>query len=727
MQRLRSVLRAAIPLTLLAIACSGEHRPAAGLMVALDTDLVVPTGINEVGLYVEHIKDGVRKLVLAQEAKPLLDAQGRYTVQFTATLAIEAGEDPQSDRIRARFIGFDGAGAAVAMREARVQVPATDLRRLSLPLRYINEGSVQDTQSTSQALGIRQAQEGGDVFTRYRHPSCGVDETLGDDGECTTIDVDVDSLPLEADFVPSATCMDTAACFGEGRGVRELALQGCQVTVPDHTATTVALAIPAPGYPTGRTALPSAQPIDSGLYTYANGVITLAPALCRHTTRDAVTTVLVSAKCAPRAPSTPICADWQQVKGAAPETEDRFVDDPPTPDASVDAAADAGEDADSSLQEPDAGDSGDGGDGGAQEGFDREITIPAGYDTLESFAATSTGETWLALTGASTELRMVPEGFGTTAAGAAFATTIDKLYLELDEAKNAYLIPGPTASDRNAAVLRHQNPAVLPLQLGNCAQATTDTTFFTVGKLGAQTIGVFATGSGLVSGALADLANPECFPTAHASSQSFTYLERGGAMAGNWYLPLVHANDLLFVDPNDDGLVGTSPLVPARASAAALQSFIDIGNDEALVTGRSLNGSSYDGVFYRAALVDGKPMVDDLIPVRPYPSFVWMQREVFGAQGVACARMLSGISPGFFRGLSCIVRDGAGFTAVEDLNLGAEVDIHVYGDATYVYFAKLCYKDAATGNDKVRVVATPWSKVTLATFADVQFGCPSLD
>lgn len=707
----------------MAVAC-GEEKPGSGLVLVLDSDLSIPDSVDEVGLYVEHVVGDRHTLILAQEAKPLYDPEAkRFTLPFTQTFTIEAGLDTKNDRIRARFVAYGHDGTAVGMREARSAVPSADARQLRLPIRFVNEGRVQDTLNTGPVptgagVSLRQLAPGtrADPFGRFRHPECGEDQTLGDAGECIGIDVDIEKLPTGIEVVPSESCFDTIGCFSNQSeaGVRELPLgAGCTISVPPRTGENLAIAVPAAGYPTGHDAIPSVQPLDAGLYARAGATLTLVPPLCKRLQDAGVSTVLVSARCGPRLLDAPICAEWQATTTKQPTTDDRFLDEVDDGDASTDGdAADPGPDGDAGDAEPD----GDGGpDGGSAQAFVRAFSLTQATDrSIVSFAAAPDGEMWILFEGSESRLVRVPSS--PAIPNQVLDTTgLASKHVELGVDRSLYILPGaaigaayPRVLVRGAAEL-----ATLKFQNGGvCTDRATGSDKVTVGTFSGRTVALYgpmASGSFTWNGGAVLPADPTCFGTGTALQLQNTFLERGTELGGTWYVPDGHSASFATLSP----FPGTAPFAtfnhPQTNNPIAMQSSIAVANDHAIVIGRALGSTtgSFDLAYFRVtkagASLQGTPII--------WTTGRWASRETFGAQGRVCTRILSQVAAAErFWGVECVVRTP--LDTYEAFNTGptsVPADLHLFGDATYLYVAKLCHGGGVSTG--VRLVAKPWAEV----------------
>lgn len=281
------------------MACGSDTAPKAGLLIALDTQLTVPREVARVGLYIQHQHDGRNDLLLSQEVTPICTATG-CSVTFASTFAVQSSVSVDSnDRIRSRFVGYAPDGSALAMREARTAIPTADVRQLRLPLLFINANRVEDTSNaevapTRSAVGLRADAATSDVFSRFRMQGCKVDETLGDDGACASIDIPLEALPTGEALSPAASCFDVNACFGSERGVLEVALgTSCTIPLPTTRADSVAVAVAADGgYVTSRG---NVHPLDR---------CSPAPTSCARASKRSAARSTRSAACASRPQQT---------------------------------------------------------------------------------------------------------------------------------------------------------------------------------------------------------------------------------------------------------------------------------------------------------------------------------------------------------------------------------------------------------------------------------------
>ena len=278
-------------------------------MLGMATDLVVPSDIDAVALYIQHL-DATGAMVeqWSFSATPLYEpAQNAYVVHFPATLAVESN-GKGGDRVRVRAVAFaDGPQGPVPMlvRESRTQVPIDYVASLRLPLLWINYGTASDA---APGTGL----EDGDAFTRFGS-GCPADMTRGDDGVCTTIDVDVATLPRFADDAAAPEpCFDPDAVFRAGDDVvRQPVDRIVDCSIPlghayDPLRTQVALVTPS-GYAAGNDHV---RPLPLNAYRVEAQQLRLLPGACA--ALSGASAVLVSERV--QAPSvTTICSPWQDV------------------------------------------------------------------------------------------------------------------------------------------------------------------------------------------------------------------------------------------------------------------------------------------------------------------------------------------------------------------------------------------------------------------------------
>lgn len=741
MRRLRWSL---VP-ALLALGCKSEN--ASGVVLVLDTDMTVPDSIDEVGLYLDHEQDGRHSVVLAQRAKPIYDPEtGTYSVRFAATLGISSGESKSADRLRSRFVAFAADGAVVAMREARTTLPSTGVKQLRLPLLFVNAGRVQDTQAGLVApagSNVDFLEIGTDPranpFTRFRHPECADEQTLNDLGVCEGIDVAVESLPDYAEpeeGLPIA-CLSPVACFGETRGVRSVPLSAtCTASVPEAAANQVAVAVRTRrGYAIGGAQSVFVQPVDRTLYQYAAGTLTLEPALCAQVQREGLNEVLVSVKCAPKEPGTPICGAWRAGEAAplAPTTEG-FVDDGPAPHSD----AGDGSDGDGPLPDVDAPDSAP--SYRAIEAFDvaLERVNEESYDALVTFAATHEGadrapSVWAVVGGtqggepASHIRYAAPQAGVRTITGAESSMPMlpSDARLELGQGSHVYVL-APSNSDEypQRYVLAPGSNELTPLQYideTGAPQYDEIRSELAVGVLAQQTLAVHKSnrvGQPLfvarrpttAVGDVLDYAAP-LLDANVGEERPLTSFGRGSLFGSGFFIPPPgFGGSLLRVMSAPEALTVVPFTLPASAmlETYTARSFVSVDPQHAV----AVSVGNFDGgtALHHVVQDDGGlPVVTGNALLE---NGLRITDEAYGGHGVFCAR--ANDSQGVFAQIFCSRLGAAGFESFT-LTGDNEPNLHVFGDADYIYVAKLCLQYEPVSAAHLRVLAAPWVEWTEQT------------
>ncbi len=280
--------------TLLA-SCAKE--PAAGIVLGLQTDIVVPDGIDAVSLVVSDERTGA--IVGAPITRSV--TAGTNTVRFPATLTLETAFDeptfsvskpkkPRIGQIRVSLVGLHGnpaspsAGTAVILRRIVTTMPTDALHFLRIQLDALDRNSVAPVEKSlptgaafeANYRSIKSDCPSGDAFDRVL-------------GNCVRIpDLKGESLPLFAATSAStpATCFDTAAAFARGTRVQFASSAECTVALPagvpaDPSAVAVALEGDGILYPAD--APDDDAQASSGVpakYTFAGTSIRFDPGVC---------------------------------------------------------------------------------------------------------------------------------------------------------------------------------------------------------------------------------------------------------------------------------------------------------------------------------------------------------------------------------------------------------------------------------------------------------------
>ncbi len=195
-------------LPIVVMACSKE--PASGgLTLSMRTDLVVPTGVDVVGVYIVRVNGAAITPLLTSEVTAVYTdaSSNQKRAALPGTLAIISDGDPTST-VQVRIVAYDANRTPIAMREARVRVPTSANKLLPMPLLWLNTEDVNDASPgaggptpisrASAGLGFLGSAAPGEVgvkaFARFQSDFCGAERTLDDTGACAAIDIDPDSL-----------------------------------------------------------------------------------------------------------------------------------------------------------------------------------------------------------------------------------------------------------------------------------------------------------------------------------------------------------------------------------------------------------------------------------------------------------------------------------------------------------------------------------------------------
>ncbi len=219
-------------LPVLALACAKEPENG-GIMLSMNTDLTVPSGVDVVGLYIVRIDGRKVTPILTSEVKAEYEGtDGKLHIVLPGTLAIASDGNPDST-IQVRIVAYNDQRVPVAMREARVRVPAQALKTLPMPLLWLNADDVVDANPgaggpkpitpRSAGLGLLAAgsaePDGVDAFGRFTSDFCVPDQTLDDTGACASIDIDPSSLEdWQLKDPRSGLTEDAFASDGSNRG-----------------------------------------------------------------------------------------------------------------------------------------------------------------------------------------------------------------------------------------------------------------------------------------------------------------------------------------------------------------------------------------------------------------------------------------------------------------------------------------------------------------------------
>lgn len=342
-------------------------------MLGIRTDLKVPDKVDSVGIYMQRIEDGRATTLAPIEVKAQYGPSGKE-VHLPGSLAIENPGHPNV-RVRVRIVAYDGAGAPLVMREARVQVPTNRVASLPMPLLWLNTDDVKDADPSAggpvpvETQGLRPLQEGGhpvDGFGRFRSDFCGDEHTLDDRGACADIEIDVAGLedytpgaPLpdletsgdrgapatgegvaQRPFCPaneSSLCFDLARCLASGDDdpnyrpieiaadrIEGLGTANCSVVldgVPAMSVTDVALGVKTSETEgatctTGGACFIALDETSGATLDAASRRLTLPPGVCRKASKGSVLAVVASPLCKRRKAEQVTCSNQSCMDGS---------------------------------------------------------------------------------------------------------------------------------------------------------------------------------------------------------------------------------------------------------------------------------------------------------------------------------------------------------------------------------------------------------------------------
>jgi len=338
---LRAILRAALVLFCLSLSCSAK--PAAGLVVSVQTDMPLPKDVSEIRL--EVVAAGG-----LQFGNNYPVGAGYLLVPATLTLLPGAGGP-----VTIRLFAFQGEKVRM-LRESVTTIPTTRVATLRMPIQWLSTGMVTGGTRSSPGSVVTTCPSG-------KTPEQGgcIDNAVP---ESELADYDEGSVFGGGNGGGSGECYDLLACFASSI-TEELRTSDCTVADPGGDKVNVAMVLPASSGdgqcgPKGcLLPLPSGQ---SG-WTRVNGRLALPAAVCARMSAGTLEAVRVSTSCATSTADAPLCGPWSSVSGS-----------------STDAGAGIGSDGDVDSGEPIS-----------------ECTPPTGAGTTHGTANPVNGdETWTA-------------------------------------------------------------------------------------------------------------------------------------------------------------------------------------------------------------------------------------------------------------------------------------------------------------------------------------------
>ncbi len=296
-------LAAAAGLGLALLGCSPSQEPGA-LMLAISTDMFVPTDLQRIDVVVEA-EDELAPYRVEFNLAPLVG--GEF---LPGTFAINEGESP-GKRVHIRVIARGEQDARV-VREASLNVPRGRTATLNMPIQWLCDGEVR-------------------VDGQLHRSDCPDGETCKL-GSCVVDEVEEESLPdfVEAEVFGGGTadgggeCFHTVPCLEGGQNAA-VDMVDCVLRDQDASNLNVAVVLP-PGASGHCSETECLVPLDnselSGWWS-ERGDVHLPAAVCQRVA-ELGAAVRVSNDCASKTPSTPTCGLWTKVgtvPGSPSDTE----------------------------------------------------------------------------------------------------------------------------------------------------------------------------------------------------------------------------------------------------------------------------------------------------------------------------------------------------------------------------------------------------------------------
>jgi hypothetical protein len=213
---------------LLLPACRAEQ--AGAVMVAMQTDMVVPKDVTHVGVFVSY--DG--QIKMARVVKVDAETENGRVVRLPSTLAVVSSKDFPDARVRVRVMAFQaqsGEGETALLRarvarDAKFTIPKERRVLLRMPLQFINDGSAS---GEARKDGVLNLASRGLRFSDAIDTDTGLgafefrckDDKTSVLGDCVPSDIDASALPdfFEED-VFGRPGQPGAACFPAGAFAR---------------------------------------------------------------------------------------------------------------------------------------------------------------------------------------------------------------------------------------------------------------------------------------------------------------------------------------------------------------------------------------------------------------------------------------------------------------------------------------------------------------------------
>ena len=305
-----------------ASACGRKQRVPGQLIVAIDTDMALPTQIDTIELDVI-----IQGTTVVQNPLPV--GPGADNQPIPATLTLVAGPDPTLP-VTIRVLGIKN-GIARTLRQVITTVPADRIATLRMPVQWLCDGSAQAIVQPDGSVAYQSTCGAGATCKAGECVVSQVPETTLEDYQAQQI-FGGGSAP-QPSAQTAGTCFDTVPCM-VGGGV-EAPDDQCTVALPagDPSSLNVALRVAGDGIcdTTGTTCFVPLDGNSAEGWTVQAGRIALPAAVCSKLRGGLVAGVVVSSSCATKTLAVPPCGDWSSVVASADAAA-------PGPDASASPA-----------------------------------------------------------------------------------------------------------------------------------------------------------------------------------------------------------------------------------------------------------------------------------------------------------------------------------------------------------------------------------------------------
>ena len=300
-------------------ACGRKQRDPGQLIIAIDTDMALPTQIDTIELQV--IIQGTTVF-----DNPMPVGPGGDNQPIPATLTLVAGPDPTLP-VTIRVLGQKNS-ITRTLRQVVTTVPADRVATLRMPVQWLCDGSAQAVVQQDGTVAYESTCGAGATCKAGECVVAQVPEVMLEDYQAQNI-FGGGTAP-QASGQTAGTCFDTVPCL-VGGGLQTPDDQ-CTVALPagDPTTVNVALRVANDGIcdTTGTTCFVPLDGNSAEGWTAQASRIALPAAVCTKLRSGLVAGVVVSTTCPTKTLAEPPCGNWSSVAPAA----DAGV---PSPDASA--------------------------------------------------------------------------------------------------------------------------------------------------------------------------------------------------------------------------------------------------------------------------------------------------------------------------------------------------------------------------------------------------------